>query len=359
MKAITETILAQGYTVHRQPPRNLRTEDLHYFQHEYEKTLPPCRTQLFHQAYFSEDGVIYTKRLQLVPTSVVDPDWLNHFKLRYVLANFFKKKQHTIHDDSYYISVVDLWSSGYAHWILDALPRLYASREILPQCVLLLPKSHDRKYIHETLKMFSFKDIHFMPNNTYAKVKNLVLVTHAAPQGQLHESISRGLRDYTWEYLQKIGELDFSEGEKIYISRAKAPKRHIINEQEVQDLVKKYGFKVIFFEDYTMNQQMAIMRNANYVVTLHGAGVSNMIFMPKGTHYLEIRRKEDTHNNHFFSLASAMQINYWYYLTDFRASPKADGKHFDLLMGNYYDAIVNVAELETTLQEMLAAQSLW
>jgi hypothetical protein len=199
VNAITETILAEGYTVHRQPPRNLRTEDSHYFQHEYEKVLPSCRTEVFYKAYFSEDGVIYTNRLQLVPASVVGSNRLHHFKFRYVLANFLKKKQHTIHDDNYYVSVVDLWSSGYAHWILDALPRLYAGREILPQCVLLLPKSHDRKYIHETLKMFPFKGIHFMPNNTYAKVKKLVLVTHAAPQGQLHEYISRGLREHTWE----------------------------------------------------------------------------------------------------------------------------------------------------------------
>lgn len=359
MNAIRETILAQGYTVHRQPPRNLRAEDLHYFQHEYEKRLPPCRTQIFHQAYFSEDGIIYTNRLQLVPASVVDSDWLKHFKLRYVLANFFKKKQYSLNDDNYYVSVVDLWSSGYAHWIVEALPRLYASRELLSNCILLLPESHRRGYILETLKMFSFKDIHFMPINTYAKVKNLLFVSPASPQGQSHEIISRGFREEAWRYIENIGESGFSMGERIYISRAKAPKRHIVNEIEVQYLMQQYGFKTIYFEDYSIFQQIAIMKNAKYAVSLHGAGSSNILFMPNGSHFLEIRRKGDTHNNIFFSLSSAMQVNYWYYLADFRASPKADGKHFDLLMGNYYDAIVNVAELETTLQEMLAAESLW
>jgi hypothetical protein len=356
---ITETILAQGYTVRRQAPRNLRQEDLYYFEHEYEKTLPPCRTQIFHQAYFSEDGVIYTNRLDLVPTSVVDPDWLHLFKFRYVLANFFKKKQYTLNDDNYYISVVDLWSSGYAHWILDALPRLYASREILPSCVLLLPQSHYRNYILETIKMFSIKAVHFIPNNMYAKVKNLVFVTPATPQGQNHEQISQGTREKAWQYITAVSDIHFSVGEKIYVSREKAPKRHIVNEKQVQQLMQQYGFKVIYFEDYTIQQQIALMRNAKYVVSLHGAGASNILFMQKGSHFLEIRRKEDTHNNLFFSLSSAMQVNYWYYLADFQASPKADGKHFDLLMGNYYDAVVNVTELENTLQEMLAAQSLW
>jgi hypothetical protein len=354
MEEFDKKILAAGYVIHRTPPQNLREEDAYYFRHEYNIPIPDCQSFIFHNAYYSEDGVIYTNKLQLVLRSVVDPEWIPKFRLRYALSNFVKKSKFVIDDDNYYLSVVDLWSSGYAHWILDALPRLYASREMHKNCYLILPESHNRKYIHETLKMFDFKGIKFFPQNTYAKVKNLILITHAAPQGSLHEFLSRGLRQYAWDYCEKIGLKDFSRGEKIYISRKKAPKRHVLNENEVETAVTKLGFTVINFEDYTIFEQIAIMQHAKYVATLHGAGVSNMIFMPSNTHYLEIRRKGDTHNNHFFALASAMQINYWYQLADFQASPKADGKNFDLLMGNYYDVIINIEELEKILIAMMA-----
>ncbi len=353
MKELNGKILAPASTVIRKLPCNLRAEEEFYFRHEYTKNLPSCEVQILENAYFTEDGVIYTKGLQLVEKSVVDAEWIGRFGLRYVLATYLKKKQINLNDSNYYLSVVDLWSSGYAHWILDALPRLYASRELHSQCYLLLPASHDKKYIHETLKFFDFKGIYFLPADHYAKVKNLVLITHAAPQGQLNESISRGLRQHVWDWCDAKQLNTPNLGEKIYISRQKAPKRHILNEAEVQHVVRQHGFTVIHFEDYTMYEQIAIMRHANYVVTLHGAGVSNMLFMPSDTHYLEIRRKDDTNNNHFFSLASAMQINYWYQIVNYKPSPKADGKNFDLSIGNYYDVEVDIPLLQQNIEAML------
>jgi len=355
MEHFDKKILAKGYAIRRTPPQNLKEEDAYYFRHEYILPIPDCQSFVFHDAYYSEDGVIYTNRLQLVERSVVDPEWIDKFRLRYVLANVVKKSKYRIDDANYYLSAIDLWSSGFAHWILDSLPRLYASRELHKHCYLILPESHNRTYILDTLNMFDFKGIHFFPKKTYCQISNLILVTHAAPQGSLHEYLSREFRQYAKEYCTKIGLGNFTQGERIYISRQRAPKRHILNEQEVELVVKELGFTVIAFEDYTIFEQMAIMQHAKYVVTLHGAGVSNMIFMPSHTHYLEIRRKGDTHNNHFFALASAMQINYWYQLADFKPSPKADGKNFDLLMGNYYDVLVDVEELQTIVKKMLVA----
>lgn len=347
-------VLAAGYLIHRTLPQDLKEEDAHYFRHEYNIAIPDCQIFVFHNAYYSEDAVIYTNKLRLVERSVVDKEWIDKFRLRYALSNFVKKSKYIIDDNNYYLSVIDLWSSGFAHWILDSLPRLYASRELHKDCYLILPESHNQGYILETLKMFQFKGIKFFPKQTYCKIKNLVLVTHAAPQGSLHEELSQGLRQYAWNYCKTTGLDNFSRGEKIYISRSKAPKRHVLNEEEVVKTVIELGFTVINFEDYTIFEQMAIMKNAKYVATLHGAGVSNMIFMPSNTHYLEIRRKGDTHNNHFFALASAMKINYWYQLADFKASPKADGKSFDLMMGNYYDVVIDVEELKSILNKMMA-----
>jgi hypothetical protein len=353
MITIANTILAKGYITQQTMPKNLIEADKHYFQHENKEAIPDCKAMVFHNAYYSEEGIIYTNGFKLIKESVVYPDLIPEFRLRYVLSNLVKKTKYKIQDDNYYLSVVDLWSSGYAHWIIDALPRLYASRAFHKDCYLILPESHRKKYILDTIQLFDFKGVKFFPKKTYCLIKNLVLITHVAPQGQMHEEIDRNLRQFAWEYCKKIGLNDFSCGEKLYISRAKAPKRHIVNEDEVQKLVQKLGFKVIYFEDYTIFEQMAMMKNAKYVVGLHGAGVANMLFMDSNTHYLEIRRRGDTHNNLFFALASTMQIHYWYQLGDFQASPKADGKNFDLDKGNYFDVQVNCKELENTIETML------
>ena len=108
MENFDKKILAQGYVIHRTLPQNLKKEDAYYFRHEYNIAIPNCESFVFHHAYYSEDGVIYTNKLQLVLRSVVDPEWIPKFRLRYALSNFIKKSKFVIDDDNYYLSVVDL-----------------------------------------------------------------------------------------------------------------------------------------------------------------------------------------------------------------------------------------------------------
>src|ERR1035437_4173888 len=59
------------------------------------------------------------------------------------------------------------------------------------------------------------------------------------------------------------------------------------------------------FED-----QVAILSKARYVASNHGAGLTNMLFMRPGGRVLELRREGDAHNNCFFTLASALKLDY-------------------------------------------------
>ena len=46
------------------------------------------------------------------------------------------------------------------------------------------------------------------------------------------------------------------------------------------------------------------------IIGIHGAGLSNMIFMPFGSSVLEIRPYDDVANNCFYSLAATLNLNY-------------------------------------------------
>jgi capsular polysaccharide biosynthesis protein len=48
------------------------------------------------------------------------------------------------------------------------------------------------------------------------------------------------------------------------------------------------------------------------LISLHGAGLSNMLFMKQGSIVLELRMKGDQQNLCYYSLASALSINYYY-----------------------------------------------
>ena len=55
---------------------------------------------------------------------------------------------------------------------------------------------------------------------------------------------------------------------------------------------------------------------AKYLISNHGAGLTNMLFMKAGGNVLELRHRGDKHNNCYFSLASTLRLNYYYQLCD-------------------------------------------
>ena len=56
------------------------------------------------------------------------------------------------------------------------------------------------------------------------------------------------------------------------------------------------------------------MKDTKCLIGLHGAGLTNMLFMSEKTNVLELRNEEDSHNNCYFSLASDLNLDYYYQL---------------------------------------------
>jgi hypothetical protein len=69
-----------------------------------------------------------------------------------------------------------------------------------------------------------------------------------------------------------------NEFQKIFINRQ--DERALENSNEVNLLVQSYGFKSIYMEDFTPEEQFRIVANAQEVISIHGAG---MAFMPFNT----------------------------------------------------------------------------
>jgi capsular polysaccharide biosynthesis protein len=97
---------------------------------------------------------------------------------------------------------------------------------------------------------------------------------------------------------------------KLYISRAKAGRRHLQNRREIWALLRDAGFERVFMEEIRFDDQVALMQEASVVVAPHGAGLTNMMFCAPRTHVVEIADLSFPNPN-FYALASAMELNYW------------------------------------------------
>jgi capsular polysaccharide biosynthesis protein len=188
------------------------------------------------------------------------------------------------------------------------------------------------------------KRLEFIRPGEVLHCRNLLLPTHTAPSGHYNEDLIRGVRDVLLSAYGEPGEQ--ADGERIYISRQSATKRRIVNEDEVTLTLRKFGFQTIFAEGLSFEQQVRTFSRARYIVSNHGAGLTNMLFMREGGSVLELRHHSDRINNCYFTLCSALNLNY-FYQTCLPASDGPDPHTVDLL--------VDLQQLESNLRNLWTA----
>lgn len=76
---------------------------------------------------------------------------------------------------------------------------------------------------------------------------------------------------------------------RLYISRKDAKMRRVLNELELVTWLKTRGFEVLQLEGLTPDEQATAFRDAEIVVGLHGAGLTNVLFCETGSTLIELR----------------------------------------------------------------------
>ncbi len=74
--------------------------------------------------------------------------------------------------------------------------------------------------------------------------------------------------------------------ERIFISRRKTRRLH--NEDEVEHVLKEYGFQKVYFEDIPICEQWSLARNAKAIVGIHGAALCSQVFNRNAVKVVEL-----------------------------------------------------------------------
>jgi len=77
-------------------------------------------------------------------------------------------------------------------------------------------------------------------------------------------------------------------GPRLYLSRKGQPRRTMSNEEQIEALVRSRGFCVIDPAQYSYRQQIALFRQADTIISPHGAGLTNLLFCPPGVKVIEL-----------------------------------------------------------------------
>ena len=82
---------------------------------------------------------------------------------------------------------------------------------------------------------------------------------------------------------------------------------------EIKNFLIDRGFEIVNLEDLSSADKIKLMSETKILAGLHGSGLTNVLFMNKDTYLLDIRDPQDNIKNAFFSLASEVEVNYYYF----------------------------------------------
>ena len=199
------------------------------------------------------------------------------------------------------------------HWFYDSLPRLYTLLQLIKEPINLVVNKDIPAFQLETLQ-FIIKDnpnfsLTYISKHKKWKIEKYVFPSFVTnhSSGYLPPELGKFFRNKIWQGYQVQEQTPKT---RIYISRSKARKRRVINEEAVIQALTANGFQVVYAEDLTYKQQVQVFYNAALVIAPHGAGLTNILFS-KECHVVELH-PADIIKPHYFLAAKALSFNYTY-----------------------------------------------
>lgn len=182
-------------------------------------------------------------------------------------------------------------SNAYGHWFAEFLPkiRFFEKHPRYSQIPIIIdegmPQSH-----YDFLKILSVNPIHILKRGATLKVKNLIvaptdtffptdLVKHHKVPPENQSSVTVGaLRFIQEKVIVRYGAPKIKQGARYFLSRRNSQWRRMTNESAVIDVVQKLGFQTIYVEELTLEQQIQLFQQAEFIVAPNGSATSNLIF---------------------------------------------------------------------------------
>lgn len=328
----------------RNLPENFIKEHLPFFEHSLQISLPDPGYIFFTNKVFILSSGIIINGLKVEQQSLLFATRYNEigrlFLVKKMIKALLKNSISFLKVETDAVTITNEWTNGYFHWFTEAIPKLIYMLQQGKKSIVLLPADYQSEYQLRSLELLG------VSVEIYAaeiiRRKNVFLPNRLAPYSAHYNPLVM----QQMILLLKVNlKLDINKGKRIFISRRRPGKRKLINEADVIILMKEFEFQVLEFEDYNFDAQVSIMHYTDILVSIHGGGLTNMIFCKPGTKILELSLKNQVMDKCYYNLASAMDLKYYYQFCD----PENE-------MDNYSEAdiIVSIPDLRNNLLLMTA-----
>tara|TARA_X000000368_G_scaffold41010_2_gene29709 strand:+ start:4183 stop:5199 length:1017 start_codon:yes stop_codon:yes gene_type:complete len=305
---IRKKLLREEYLSKRNLPKNFTPKDFHLFKNEIIKKI--------NKSYVTKRKNIlsYNNSLfnRLGREILTDHTKMGVIPLKRKIK-LITKKNNLSSIENIYIDkaswVIDEKSNRFFHWYTDTLSRIFNIIDLTDEYPVLISESLlENNYIKNSLDNLKINYLGY-DLNKLLNVETLLIASHTAPTGNYNKELVKIISKQL--SIEDNNNLK-NEYKNIWISRNKGSYRRITNEKELSKVLKKFNFEIYYPENHTFKYNQNIFAKSKVIGGLHGAGLTNMMFMKKGGKVIEVRRKGDSINNCYFSLASDLEHDYYY-----------------------------------------------
>lgn len=173
------------------------------------------------------------------------------------------------------------------HFLLDHFARIAIYQKYTDEAFLCLFEDH--QYFQEIARIAGFTERIFRAEaRRYSVTAERLLVSSNLVEDFRHPG--HLCASWTLDFLRQrlVPTLGVGNRRKLYISRADARTRNIVNQAEVEAMLSRCGFEAVTLGHVSAAMQIELFQTASHVVGVHGAGLTNVLFAPPGAKVLEI-----------------------------------------------------------------------
>ena len=341
---LLEKLSLPSENVVRKKPCNQNYEK-NLFKKELTKTLPIVSPKVSKKSYIPPCGKLFNglsfNFFQFNRRIGFKELFKSYLKSLYYLI---KTRKLTKFDKIFYLTNSN--SHNFFHWFLDVLQKLEFMEQAHDQILdsglkVIIPIGHDNNYYKESLKAFGF-DFYYQAKNEIIISNESILLPNIAPTGNYRKNLVLNLGQRMRKYW--ISQKTINQNKKrIYITRKNSKRRRLENENKIIPILEKYGFIILDFDVLNFNEQLNYILDSEILISVHGAGLTHMLWMKQKSKIMEIRARNNCNDNCYFTLASDLGHNYFYVIAD--KTDRKKSNHISDLEINPEDFLLQIQKM--------------
>lgn len=175
-------------------------------------------------------------------------------------------------------------SPNYYHWLIDNLPRLLHVKPHIGRERLLVPENL-LPFQRRTLELLGYGEdrLIFVGNHECVRASRVLVPSLLAMSTFPHPEVVKMLR--RWFLFKRHPD---KPSRRIFVSRADAQSRRLVNEDALWPILSRHGFERVVLGQMSFDEQVRLFAEVDVLLAVHGAGMTNMVFMPPNSRVIEI-----------------------------------------------------------------------